>query len=148
MQYALIDSILQQNLDKISNDTFSQKLQEVAPGILKTKKKTQISLYTNNKKSNHFTIWIKPDDIINFNDEGIFENSSGMMLSMAIEQMENAINSTDLSDSYLNRKNETRRETFCGEYSYGITMVPASMVLPFLKESLKLHGDRFIRYEP
>lgn len=151
MQYGLIDSVLQQNLDKLSNDAFSKKLQEVAPDILKNNKRTQISLYTDDKKLHRFTIWIKPDDIIDFDDEGIFENSSGMMLSLAIEQMKNAINSTDLSDSYLkksNRNNETRREVFCGEYCYGITMVPASMILPLLEESLKLHGDRFIYYGP
>ena len=56
-------------------------------------------------------------------------------LDKLIEEIESKIQSRDLSDSYLRENNcSTRNDIGIGEYVYGITMVPADWVLPYLKE--------------
>lgn len=58
-----------------------------------------------------------------------------MDLYKLINELNEAVNSRDLSDEYLEKNNcSTREEVGIGEYSYGITMVPADWVLPFLEE--------------
>ena len=56
-------------------------------------------------------------------------------LNDLIERMKNACSARDLSDNYLrNCGCSTRDEIGIGEYAYGITMIPCSWVLPYLKE--------------
>lgn len=55
-------------------------------------------------------------------------------LATAIAYMETAVSKYDISDKYLLTNGlPTRREVLGGEYSYGITMVPASFALNLAK---------------
>lgn len=65
-----------------------------------------------------------------------------MKLSEAIDEMRSAMSSKDLSDNYLKKKNDwTRIDTFCGEWSYGITMVPCSFAVQLAEKLLDVVGD-------
>ena len=73
-------------------------------------------------------------------------------LKTIIEEMETKINKYDLSDKYLKDNDKpTREEIGIGEYAYGITMIPCSWVIKFLKsfiimwsiERLKLEQGHF-----
>lgn len=76
---------------------------------------------------------------------------SGLMLSEAIQQMREAIRNFDLSDSFLEKESDSpplRDWAFCGEWSYGITMVPCTFALQLAEKVLKAEGDQFIPYDP
>lgn len=58
-----------------------------------------------------------------------------MELENLIKEIQEKIQTRDLSDEYLiNHNCSTRKDIGIGEYQYGITMVPADWVLPFLLE--------------
>lgn len=66
-----------------------------------------------------------------------------MTLDKLINEMKEAINSRDLSDEFLKERGcPTRNEVGIGEYSYGITMVPADWVLPYLEQLQKILNVR------
>ena len=63
-------------------------------------------------------------------------------LNQLIEIIEETCRSQDLSDGYLIDHNQsTRHNIGIGEYAYGITMVPASWVLPYLKELKEIKDE-------
>ena len=65
-----------------------------------------------------------------------------MKLSEAIDEMRSAMCAKDLSDNYLKKKDDlTRIDTFCGEWSYGITMVPCSFAVQLAEKLLDVVGD-------
>lgn len=65
-----------------------------------------------------------------------------MKLSEAIDEMRSAMSAKDLSDNYLKKKDDlTRIDTFCGEWSYGITMVPCSFAVQLAEMLLDVVGD-------
>lgn len=65
-----------------------------------------------------------------------------MKLSNAIDEMRFAMSAKDLSDNYLKKKDDlTRIDTFCGEWSYGITMVPCSFAVQLAEMLLDVVGD-------
>ena len=65
-----------------------------------------------------------------------------MKLSKAIDEMRSAMSAKDLSDNYLKKKNDwTRIDTFCGEWSYGITMVPCSFAVQLAEKLFDVVGD-------
>lgn len=65
-----------------------------------------------------------------------------MKLSEAIDEMRSAMSAKDLSDNYLKKKDDlTRIDTFCGEWSYGITMVPCSFAIQLAEKLLDVVGD-------
>lgn len=65
-----------------------------------------------------------------------------MKLSEAIDEMRSAMSAKDLSDNYLKKKDDlTRIDTFCGEWSYGITMVPCSFAVQLAEKLLDVVGD-------
>lgn len=65
-----------------------------------------------------------------------------MKLSNAIDEMRFAMSAKDLSDNYLKKKDDlTRIDTFCGEWSYGITMVPCSFAVQLAEKLLDAVGD-------
>ena len=65
-----------------------------------------------------------------------------MKLSKAIDEMRSAMRAKDLSDNYLKKKDDwTRIDTFCGEWSYGITMVPCSFAVQLAEMLLDVVGD-------
>ena len=92
-------------------------------------------------------------DCIDYEDNfSIHEGNQdkGIMLSEAIAQMKNAICKRDLPDDYLMEEddtNYTRYKAFCGEWCYGITMVPCTFALQLAKEVLKTKGDCFVFFE-
>ena len=56
-------------------------------------------------------------------------------LNELLKQMEEKMKKYDLSDGYLSSIGcQTTSAVGIGEYSYGITMMPCSMVYPHLKE--------------
>ena len=65
-----------------------------------------------------------------------------MKLSEAIDEMRSAMCAKDLSDNYLKKKDDlTRIDTFCGEWSYGITMVPCSFAVQLAEKLFDVVGD-------
>lgn len=79
-----------------------------------------------------------------------YDMETEISLKDAIETMENAIKRTDHSDELLESENcETRHEMFCGEYLYGISVVPASFACNLAKELLKItnNPNMIIKYE-
>lgn len=74
----------------------------------------------------------------------------GLMLSEAIERMRDAIRSRDLSDEFLQEyknNNWTRDDCFCGEWCYGITMVPCTFAIQLAEKVLASEGDQFIPFD-
>lgn len=62
-----------------------------------------------------------------------------MELNELIEKMEQAMNKRDLPDEYLKSVGREIREYYAfGEYHYGITTIPCSMVYPYLVELKKM----------
>lgn len=58
-----------------------------------------------------------------------------MTLDELINEIKKTIKSRDLSDEFLKERGcPTRDEVGVGEYSYGITMVPADWILPYLEQ--------------
>lgn len=65
-----------------------------------------------------------------------------MNLNELIEKMEQAMNKRDLSDEYLESVGRETREYYAfGEYHYGITTIPCSMVYPYLVELKNLKEE-------
>lgn len=76
------------------------------------------------------------------------KQKDGLMLSEAIEQMHEAICNRDLSDKTLRkRKCSTRKDEFCSELSYGITMVPCTFAIQLARKVLESEGDQFIPFD-
>ena len=72
----------------------------------------------------------------------------GLMLSEAIEKMHEAISNRDLSDKTLRKERcSTRKDDFCSELSYGITMVPCTFAIQLAKKVLEIEGDQFIPFD-
>ena len=77
------------------------------------------------------------------------KRKDGLMLSEAIEQMHEAICNRDLSDKTLRKEGcSTRKDCFCSEMSYGITMVPCTFASQLAKKVLESEGDQFIPFDP
>ena len=58
-----------------------------------------------------------------------------MNLDELIKEIKETIDSRDLCDETLKERGcSTREEIGIGEYSYGITMVPACWILPYLEQ--------------
>lgn len=78
------------------------------------------------------------------------KDKKGLLLSQAIEIMGDAIRNRDISDMHLCLEDvghTTRKETFAGEYVYGITMVPCSFAIQLARKVLEKEGDQFIPYD-
>lgn len=76
------------------------------------------------------------------------KRKDGLMLSESIEQMREAICNRDLSDKTLRKKRcSTRKDDFCSELSYGITMVPCTFAIQLAKKVLEIEGDQFISFD-
>lgn len=64
-------------------------------------------------------------------------------LDELIEDIEEKCRARDLSDAYLSQCGASTREDMgIGEYFYGITMVPASWILPYLKQLQDILGEK------
>lgn len=61
-------------------------------------------------------------------------------LEALIAEMEEHSRRKDLSDEYLEEQGNSVRNI--GEYSYGISMVPVSWVLPYLEELKKIKDEK------